>query len=108
MQEERQKFEYLHNQPDLFNTKPLIPYNLSPYIFKYTYEIEDGERTGTYQDWEKKATFYHWEKRYGEKSAVENILKTFGEDCRKKGMVLAIGTLRWTPFVRQPEPLLKV
>ena len=92
IEEERVKFERLHKQADLFNAKPLIPYKPSPYIFKYTYETDDGERTGTCQDWEMEATFYFWEKRYGEKTALDNMLKTFGEDYPRKGMVLAMGT----------------
>ena len=47
IQKETTKFDSLRAQPDLFNTKPIIPYKPCPYRFKYRYHTDDGEREGT-------------------------------------------------------------
>ncbi|MFP6742792.1 MAG: hypothetical protein VCD33_14410 [Alphaproteobacteria bacterium] len=86
------KFRALHDQDDLFNTKPLIPYYPAPYKFKYRYQTDDGLREGTCQDWEIEATFYRWSKRYDEKETLDRISEVFGEEYRRKGMLLAMGT----------------
>jgi hypothetical protein len=89
---DRQKFAALHAQPDLFNSKSLIPYEPCPYRFKYRYRTDDGLREGTCQDWELEATYFHWSKKYGSERALEQIRKVFGEDYPRKGMLLAMGT----------------
>ncbi|TAL01115.1 MAG: hypothetical protein EPO08_11410 [Rhodospirillaceae bacterium] len=88
---EKQDFKTFAAQTDLF-TKPLMPFEPCPYEFKYKYTTEDGEREGTCQDWETDATFYNWSKQYGEKKALEEMQRVFGEDYPKKGMVFAMGT----------------
>jgi len=93
---QREKFQQLHNQQDLFNTKPLIPIEPCPYTFKYAYKTDDGEREGTCQDWEIEATFFKWRRRYGEERALKDMQKRFGEEYPERGMVLAMGThSRW-------------
>ena len=92
IQEERQKFRDFAAQKDLFNSKHLIPFEPCPYIFKYSYETDDGQREGTCQDWETDATFFKWRKLYGETSALERMQKAFGEEYPAKGMVFAMGT----------------
>lgn len=89
---ESAKFEALRAQPDLFNTKPMIPYKPCPYRFKYRYRTDDGEREGTCQDWEIEATYYWWEKKYGHDRALAEMNKVFGEEYPSKGMLLAMGT----------------
>lgn len=89
---QKAKFDALHSQPDLFNTKPLIPYSPAPYKFKYGYRTEDGSRQGTCQDWEIEATFFKWSKDYGESKALEFMQTRFGEEYPRKGMLLAMGT----------------
>lgn len=89
---EKAKFDALHAQPDLFNTKPLIPYAPAPYKFKYSYRTDDGRREGTCQDWEIEATFFKWSRDYGEDKALEHMQKRFGEEYPSKGMLLAMGT----------------
>ncbi len=89
---ESAKFQALHDQADLFNTKPLIPYRPAPYKFKYRYLSDDGQREGTCQDWEIEATFYHWSRRYGKQEALEQMCRVFGEEYPRKGMLLAMGT----------------
>ncbi|QCN97007.1 hypothetical protein D3093_17055 (plasmid) [Azospirillum argentinense] len=97
--EERAKFEALHAQQDMFNTKPLIPYEPCPFRFKYRYRTEDGQREGTCQDWEIEATYYRWSREYGETAALDMMVKTFGEDYPRKGMLLAMGTHSLYPDV---------
>lgn len=89
---QKAKFDALHSQPDLFNTKPLIPYSPAPYRFKYSYRTEDGRREGTCQDWEIEATFFKWAKEYGENRALEFMQTRFGEEYPNKGMLFAMGT----------------
>jgi hypothetical protein len=90
--EEKEKFQALAAQADMFNSTPLIPYDPCPYVFKYSYVTDDGEREGTCQDWETDATFYNWNRHYGERAALENMRRVFGEDYPKRGMVFAMGT----------------
>ena len=90
--EERKKFAESAAQADMFNSSALIPYEPCPYVFKYSYVTDDGERTGTCQDWETDATFYNWSRHYGEQKALENMQRVFGEEYPSKGMVFAMGT----------------
>ena len=92
IQSERAAFAALRNQSDLFNTKPLIPYEPCPFEFQYRYQTDDGIRQGTCQDWEIEATFYNWRKEYGEQDALSKMLRVFGEEYPTKGMLLAMGT----------------
>lgn len=89
---EKENFDRLRAQADLFNTKPVIPYDPCPYKFKYRYETDDGLREGTCQDWEVEATHYHWTRQYGNAKALENMQRVFGDEYPKKGMLLAMGT----------------
>ena len=90
--EDQARFTALRAQPDLFNTKSMIPYSPCPYKFKYKYRTDDGDREGTCQDWEIEATYFNWSKQYGEESAIVMMQKTFGVDYPQKGMLLAMGT----------------
>jgi hypothetical protein len=92
IEKEGDKFAVLRAQPDLFNTKPMIPYEPCPYRFKYRYRTDDGVREGTCQDWEIEATFFKWKKLYGEERALSDIQRVFGEEYPQKGMLLAMGT----------------
>jgi hypothetical protein len=90
--DEQIRFDGLRAQPDLFNTKHIIPYSPCPYKFKYKYQTDDGDREGTCQDWEIEATYFNWSKQYGEPSAIQMVQQTFGVDYPQKGMLLAMGT----------------
>lgn len=92
LRKEAEKFAALRAQPDLFNTKPIIPYEPCPYRFKYRYRTDDGLREGTCQDWEIEAAFFKWVKLYGEERALSEVRRVFGEEYPKKGMLLAMGT----------------
>ncbi|MCY4190050.1 MAG: hypothetical protein OXD42_01755 [Rhodospirillaceae bacterium] len=86
------KFDALRAQPDLFNTKPIIPYKPCPYRFKYRYRTDDGKREGTCQDWEIEAIYYRWAKKYGQDQALFEIKRVFRKEYPLKGMLLAMGT----------------
>jgi hypothetical protein len=92
LQEEADKYEALRAQPDLFNAKPIIPYEPCPFRFKYRYRTDDGEREGTCQDWEIEAAYYWWAKQYGHDHALAEVRRVFGEEYPLKGMLLAMGT----------------
>lgn len=92
IKEDAAKFAALRAQPDLFNTKPLIPYRPCPYRFKYSYDTPDGPREGTCQDWEIETTFFKWSNTYGEERALDKMKRVFGEEYPSKGMLLAMGT----------------
>ncbi|HEX7758367.1 MAG TPA: hypothetical protein VF459_02615 [Caulobacteraceae bacterium] len=92
LEQERSKFAALHAQTDLFNTKPMIPYQPCPYRFRYRYRTDDGDREGTCQDWEMEATYFRWSKSQGEAATLDQIQKIFGEEYPRKGMLLAMGT----------------
>ena len=89
---ETKRFKALHAQRDLFNTKPIIPYQPCPYRFKYRYQSDDGLREGTCQDWEIEATFFKWTRLYGEERALAEMQRVFGEEYSAKGMLFAMGT----------------
>lgn len=92
MAEEHKKFDEIAAQPDLLNTTPLIPLEPCPYVFKYKYTTDDGEREGTCQDWETDATFFNHSRRYGESAALEFMNRVFGMEYPQRGMALAMGT----------------
>ncbi len=90
--EERRRNRSFASQPDLFNTRKLIPLEPCPYRFKYRYATDDGNREGTCQDWETDATFFNLSKQYGEVKALEHMQRVFGEEYPEKGMAFAMGT----------------
>lgn len=93
---DRARFDALHRQQDLFNSKSIIPYDPCPYKFKYRYRTDDGQREGTCQDWEIEATYFKWSRMYGEAQALADMQRVFGEEYPRKGMLLAMGThSRW-------------
>lgn len=79
------QFKALHAQPDLFNTKPVIPYRPCPYRFKYRYRTDDGQREGTCQDWEIEATYFRWSRHYGDEQAISQMQQVFGKEYLPKG-----------------------
>lgn len=95
---ERQRFEALRAQEDLF-AKKVTPYAPCPFRFKYRYRTDDGDRFGTCQDWEIEATFYNWSRRYGEEKALAEMRRVYGEDMPRRGLLLAMGTHSQYPDV---------
>ncbi len=89
---DQSRFDALRAQPDMFNTKAIIPYNPCPYEFKFRYQTDDGAREGTCQDWEMEATYFRWSREYGEAAALDKMQQVFGVDYPTNGMLLAMGT----------------
>lgn len=98
---EKARFQEWHNQEasGLFGhlAKGLVPYEPSPYSFKYRYDTEEGSREGTCQDWEIEATFLSWRRRYGEIATIKKMQELFGDEYIDKGFVLAMGTHKAYP-----------
>lgn len=92
LEDQKKEFADLRAQQDLFRTGHLVPYEPAPYKFKYRYSSDDGDHFGTCQDWEMEATFFKWSKEYGEKRAIDQMRKMFGEQYPHRGMLLAMGT----------------
>jgi hypothetical protein len=90
--QENANYESIAKQPDMFDTKALVPLKPCPFRFKYKYKTDDGDREGTCQDWETDATFFNWRKHYGEEQALQQMKQVFGEEYPKRGMVFAMGT----------------
>ena len=88
---EQTRFEAIRAQADFF-AKEVVPYHPCPYQFQYRYRSDDGERFGTCQDWEIEATFFHWSRLYGEKKAILEMQRVFGDEMPRKGLLLAMGT----------------
>lgn len=97
--DEKKKFDLLRAQPDLFNSKSLIPYLPCPYQFKYRYRTDDGKREGTCQDWEIEASYFKWLRIYGEAKTLQELQRIFGQEYPSKGMLLAMGTHSLYPDV---------
>ncbi len=90
--QEKNEYEWICKQQDMFYQKDLIPLEPCPFQFKYHYQTDDGDREGTCQDWETDATFFKWSKHYGEAEALKNMQRVFGEEYPEKGMMFAMGT----------------
>lgn len=94
--EEQVRIDAFHAQADLFIPRPAVPRTACPYSFKYEYATADGKREGTCQDWESTATYFRWSKEYGEKSALREMEKMYGETMPQRGLYFAMGThSRW-------------
>jgi hypothetical protein len=78
-------------------SEQIVPYQPSPYSFKFDYRLPDGDRTGTCQDWEIEATFLRWRRQYGEQEALRLMKQRFGEEYPAKGFVFAMGTHKAYP-----------
>ncbi|MBE7183710.1 MAG: hypothetical protein INR68_04810 [Methylobacterium mesophilicum] len=100
-EQERGLFREWHRQEleGLFGhlSKDIVPYQPSPYAFKYQYEMNGKVREGTCQDWEIEATFLKWSKLYGERDTLQKMTELFGVEYPKAGFVLAMGTHRAYP-----------
>ncbi|BAR63515.1 putative uncharacterized protein (plasmid) [Bradyrhizobium diazoefficiens] len=108
--DEKETFDAIRAQSDLFSKQVVRSYIPCPYLFKYRYRTDDGLREGTCQDWEIEATFHKWSRLYGESKALSEMQRVFGEELPKKGMLLAMGTYSLHPdtwlingVVRQDE-----
>jgi hypothetical protein len=92
VQVENAEFDAIRAQGDMFVERATSNYKACPYLFKYKYRTDDGEREGTCQDWEIEATYHKWSRLYGEQNALSEMQRVFGQEYPAKGMLLAMGT----------------
>jgi len=86
------KYEEINASPSLFGTTTIVPREPAPFEFSYAYEDGDGLHDQRCHDWEVEQTFLKWRDAYGEERALRDMMRVFGEDYPRKGMVLAMGT----------------
>ena len=85
----------LRAQSDMFTRDVVIPKEICPFAFFYSYRDDDGHHTGTCQDWETEATFLRRRRKMGESAALNWMQEMFGERYVERGMALAMGTHRY-------------
>ncbi|QBF32824.1 hypothetical protein [Thalassococcus sp. S3] len=90
---ERRQRDELHRQTDMFSD-PAISKEPPPYRFNYKFKFAGKDRNYNCIDWETEATFFKWRERYGEKIAIQEMQRVFGEEWPKKGIAFAMGTHR--------------
>jgi hypothetical protein len=89
--EERHRFDALHAQVDLCNSKPVIPHSPCPYRFRYKYRIDDGPREGTW-DGQVIATFRQPFNLLAETTAI-----AFHREAESRA--ISAKTEIWLPFL---------
>ena len=109
-------FRQLRDQLELFGQGHLLPAEPLPYAFRYRLRDADGERTHTCADWELDAAFLAARKRHGEKKALEEMVRLYGEELPRRGVAFVMGLTRdapedWAvhgvlPYEDQPQPTL--
>jgi hypothetical protein len=95
---EKRAYEAAARQLSIFD-KEIAALDPCKYEFRFDYSTDDGSHTGKCADWETSATFYRWERRYGERRALDEMVRTFGEEYPKKGIAFAMGTHSLYPDV---------
>ncbi|HEY4545177.1 MAG TPA: hypothetical protein VIG90_01945 [Pedomonas sp.] len=85
-------FRQLREQLDLFGQSHLMPAEPIPYAFCYRLRDADGERVHTCEDWEMDAAFLVARKRHGEKKALEDLTRLYGEGLPRQGIAFIMGT----------------
>jgi len=84
-------FSHLREQLELFGQGHLLPAEPVPYAFRYRLRDADGERLHTCADWEMDAAFLAARKRHGEKRALEEMERLYGEATPRHGVALIMG-----------------
>jgi hypothetical protein len=80
VKDEKQVFDAIRAQGDLFAKQVTNNYHPCPYNFKYRYRTDDGIREGTCQDWEIEATYHNWSNEYGEERVLADMARVFGQE----------------------------
>lgn len=92
MQQILKGYEEINASPSLFGTTSIVPREPAPFEFSYSYEDGDGLHSQRCHDWEIEQTYLKWSALYGEEKALSEMMRVFGEEYPKKGMLLAMGT----------------
>ena len=85
-------YEEINASPSLFGTTSIVPREPAPFEFSYKYEDGDGPHNQRCHDWEIEQTYLKWSSLYGEQKALSEMMRVFGDEYPKKGMLLAMGT----------------
>jgi hypothetical protein len=85
-------YEEINASPSLFGTTSIVPREPAPFEFSYEYEDGDGPHNQRCHDWEIDQTYLKWSSLYGERKALSEMIRVFGDEYPKKGMLLAMGT----------------
>lgn len=84
-------FRQVREQLELFGQSHLMPAEPVPYAFRYRLRDADGERVHTCEDWEMDAAFLAARKRHGEKRALEEMARHYGEALPRQGLAFVMG-----------------
>jgi len=84
-------FGQLREQLELFGQGHLMPAEPVPYAFRYRLRDADGERLHACADWEMDAAFLSARKRHGEKRALEEMQRLYGDATPRHGVALIMG-----------------
>ena len=84
-------FRQVREQLELFGQVHLMPAEPIPYAFRFRLRDADGERLHTCEDWEMHAAFLAARKRHGEKKALEEIARYYGEELPRQGVAFVMG-----------------
>ncbi len=96
IENERAGYRFAAQQMSMLD-KELEALEPVPYAFEFVYEDSAGKHKLQCGDWETSAAFWNISRGYGEKGALDHLLKTYNEDYPSKGLVFAMGTLKKRP-----------
>lgn len=68
-----------------------------PYAMALRYDDASGRHLMQCSDWETRAAFFHLRPQYGEAGALEHLRKSYEDDYPRRGMALALGTMKKRP-----------
>jgi len=92
----REAFEAQARQASMFDKK-LDLLEPCPFIFKLSYEDDDGPHEKTCADWETSAAFFNLSKKLEEKKVLEHLSSTYCKKYVENGLVLALGNMAKRP-----------
>lgn len=84
-------FRQVRGQLEVFGQGHLMPAEPIPYVFRYRLRDGDGERVHVCEDWEMHAVFLAARKRHGERRALEELVRLYGEELPRQGAAFVMG-----------------
>lgn len=89
-------FRQVRAQLEVFGQQHLMPDEPVPYVFRYRLRDEQGERLHTCADWELDAAFLAARRKHGEKRALEEMTRRYGEELPRQGIAFVMGATAGT------------